>query len=233
MTTTKDVLSTTTIESVAAAIELSVLTPDHTLSDVERACEEAATYEFAGVCVAPYVVERAVKLLRGTGVQVGGVVGIPLGYSGLLAKSDETRTCIEAGAGEIDVVLNLVAMKSGRYGDVRQEMEAIRKLTTGSVLKVILECCYLTDSEKARACEYAREAGADYIVTDTGFGKGGARARDIQLLRRLTGAHMSIKAAGGVTSYKQMRHLVRSGATRIGTAVGVDIIKEFYNSELD
>jgi len=230
---TKELVGEFTVEMLSKTIEQSVLAPDHTIEDVEEACEAAVTYDFATVCVAPYVVERAVSLLRGTGIGVCGTVGIPLGYSGLQAKMNETRTCIEAGASEVDMVINLVAMKSGRYADVRAEIEAVRKLTTGCTLKVILECCYLTDTEKARACEYAREAGADYIVTNTGFGKGGARVRDIELLRRLTGRRMRIKAAGGVTTFKQVHDLLRVGATRIGTASGINIIKEFYTAELD
>jgi deoxyribose-phosphate aldolase len=229
----QEAVSTLTVEMLSKTIDQTVLAPDHTFEDVKDACETAVTYGFASVCVAPYVVGRAAGLLRGTGVRVSGTVGIPLGYSGLQAKMNETRTCIEAGASEVDMVINLVAMKSGRYADVRKEIEAVRKLTTGCALKVILECCYLTDTEKARACEYAREAGADYIVTNTGFGKGGARVRDIELLRRLTGRRMRIKAAGGVATFRQVCDLLRVGARRIGTAAGVDIIKEFYTSELD
>jgi deoxyribose-phosphate aldolase len=230
---TKTVVPELTIETLGRTIELSVLAPDHTLQDVDSACEAAVTHGLASVCVAPYVVERAVRLLRGTPVKVCGTVGIPLGYSGLAAKVSETRTAIEAGAAEIDMVINLVAMKSGRYGDVRAEIEAIRRLTAGCTLKVILECCYLTDTEKARGCEYAREAGADYIVTNTGFGKGGARLRDIELVRRLTGRRMRIKAAGGIASFSQVREFLRVGATRIGTSDAATIIKEFYAAELD
>jgi deoxyribose-phosphate aldolase len=230
---TRELVSDFTIETLSRTIEQTVLEPDHTFASVDGACEEAVTHGLASVCVAPYVVERAARLLRGTPVKVCGTVGIPLGYSGLAAKVNETRTCIEAGAAEIDMVINLVAMKSGRYADVRQEIEAIRRVTTGCVLKVILECCYLTDTEKARACEYAREAGADYIVTNTGFGKGGARLRDIELLRRLTGRRMRIKAAGGIRSFAQVREFLRVGAARIGTSDALSIIKEFYSSELE
>ncbi len=229
----KELTNDVTVETLAKAIELAILSPDHTLERVDEACDEAATYGFASVCVAPYVVARAVERLRGTGVAVCGTVGIPLGYSGLGPKLYETRACIEAGASEIDMVINLVAMKSGRYADVRHEIEALRKVTAGCTLKVVLECSYLNDTEKARATEYAREGGADFIVTDTGFGRRGARSRDIELLRRLTGRHMKIKAAGDVAKLAQVRKLFGVGAARVGTPVGVDIIQEFFAGETD
>jgi deoxyribose-phosphate aldolase len=233
MPTTKERISEFTVETLSKAIDLTILSPDHTIDQVDEACDAAANYGFAGVCVAPYVAARAAERLRGTGVAVCGTVGIPLGYSGLGAKLNETRTCIEAGASEIDMVINLVAMKSGRYADVRHEIEAVRKVTSGCTFKVVLECSYLNDSEKARATEYAREGGADFIVTDTGFGRRGARTRDIELLRRLTGRNMQIKAAGDVTTFGQVRKLLKVGAARIGTSVGVDILQQFYASETE
>ncbi len=230
---TKERVAELTVESLARVLELTVLRPDHTIEDVAEACEDAATHGLGSVCVAPYVVARAADLLKGRGVKVCGMVGVPLGYSGLPAKLDETRTCLEAGAGEIAMVINLVAMKSGRYADVRREIEAVREVTGANTLKVNLECCYLTDTEKARGCEQAREAGADFIVTNTGFGKGGARGRDIELLRRLTGRTMGIQASGGITSFDQVRKLCRLGAVRIGTDCPLDVIKQFYESDLD
>ncbi len=175
----------------------------------------------------------AARLLRGTGVAICGTVGFPLGHSGLLAKSNEARTSIESGASEIEMVINMVAMKSGRYADVAAEIAAMRKLATGLVLKVTLECCYLTDSEKARACKLALDNGADHIKTHTGFGRGGATVRDVHLLSQIAGSRAEIEAAGGINRFKQVSDLMRAGASRIGTGEAVAIIKDFYKWETE
>ena len=228
---TREEVPELTVEAVAKMIDHAVLAPDHTFLDVEQACTDATQHGFAAVCLAPYAVSYASKLLRGTGVAICGTVGIPLGYSGLLAKANEARTSIEAGASEIEMVINLVAMKSGRYGDVQAEIAALRKLTTGLVLKVTLECCYLTDPEKARACKLAVDAGADFIKTNTGFGRGGVTVRDVLVLHRMVGSKAEIEAAGGVTRFQQVLDLRRVGATRIGTSSAMGIIKDFYKWE--
>ena len=173
---TREITEELTVEAVARIIDYAILAPDHTFHDVDVACEEATRYGLASICLSPYAVEYAARLLRGTGVAVCGTVGIPLGHSGLLAKSNEARTSIESGASEIEMVINMVAMKSGRYADVAAEIAALRKLATGLVLKVTLECCYLTDAEKARACKLALDNGADHIKTHTGFGAAGPRS---------------------------------------------------------
>jgi deoxyribose-phosphate aldolase len=230
---TKEEVPELTVDAVAGLIDHTVLAPDHTFLDVEQACADAVEYGFAAVCLAPYAVSCASKLLRGTGVAICGTVGIPLGYSGLLAKCNEARTSVEAGASEVDMVINLVAMKSGRYADVQAEIAALRKLTTGLVLKVTLECCYLTDPEKARACKLAVEAGADFIKTNTGFGRGGATVRDVHVLKRMVGSRAEVEAAGGIGRFQQVRDLMKVGATRIGTANAVEIIKDFYKWEIE
>ena len=157
---TRDAVSELTVETVAGILDSTLLAPDHTFRDVDQACEEAVRHSFAALSLAPYEVGYAARLLRGSGVAVCSTVGIPFGHSGLAAKCDEARTGIEAGAGEIDMVINLVAMKSGRYADVQAEIAALRKLASGLVLKVTLEGCYLTDAEKVRACRLATDAGA-------------------------------------------------------------------------
>jgi len=194
---------------------------------VERACEEAIGYGFATVITAPYDIERAVKLLAGSDVAAGGTVGIALGHSGLRAKRAEAETCARAGATEIDMVINLIAIKSGRLSDVRDEIAAVRKVASGLTLKVILECCYLTDDEKVKACEIAVEAGADFIKTSTGFGRGGAMASDVALLKRTVGDEAQVKAAGGIRTFAQVMEMLEAGATRIGTSAGVAIIQDF------
>jgi deoxyribose-phosphate aldolase len=230
---TREAAHELTIESVSRVIDYAVLAPDHTFRDVDQACEEATRYGFATLCLSPYAVGYATRLLRGSGVAICGAVGIPLGHSGLLAKSNEARTSIESGASEIEMVINMVAMKSGRYADVAAEIAAMRKLATGLVLKVTLECCYLTDAEKARACALALDNGADFIKTHTGFGRSGATVRDVHLLSQICGGRAEVEASGGINRFKQVSDLMRAGATRIGTAEPVAIIKDFYKWEVE
>ena len=233
MSTRDAVMEELTVEAMAGAMDLAVLAPDHTFRDVDQACEEAKQYGMAAVCLAPYAVGYGSRLLRGSGVAICGAVGIPLGYSGLHAKCNETSSAIEDGASEIEMVINMVAMKSARYADVQAEIAALRKLTTGLVLKVTLECCYLTDAEKARACKLAVDAGADWIKTHTGFGRGGATVRDVHLLKMVADGKVGVEAAGGIAKFKHVQDMMHAGATRIGTADGVKIIKDFYKWEAE
>lgn len=216
-----------TAESLARVIDHTVLAPDHTIADVERACEEAIGYGFAAVTVAAYDIARVATLLDGTDVAAGGTVGIALGHSGLKAKRSEAEACVRAGAAEIDMVMNLTAMKSGKYADVRDEIAAVRKVADGLVLKVILECCYLTDDEKIEACQLALDAGADFVKTSTGFGRGGATARDVALMKKAVGDEAQVKAAGGIRTVEQVIEMLAAGATRIGTSAGVAIVQQF------
>ena len=228
---TEEIIRGLTVETLAKLIDHALLVPDHTVEDVERVCQEAIGYGFHTVFVAPYDVGRVAKLLHGTDVLAGGTVGFPFGYSGLDVKREEAARCIEAGAGEVDMVINLVAMKSGRYADVRDEIAAVRKVTTGCCLKVILECCYLSDEEKARACELALEAEADFVKTSTGFGPGGAAVHDVRILRQTVGDRAGVKASGGIRTFHDVSEMVRAGASRIGTSAGVRIIEDFQNRE--
>jgi len=230
---TRNAVSEVTVETVARMIDQAVLAPDHTFRDVEQACEEAKQYGLAAVCLAPYAVGYASRLLRGSGVAICGAVGIPLGYSGLLAKCNEASTCIEDGANEIEMVINMVAMKSGRYADVQSEVAALRKVAPGLVLKVTLECCYLTDAEKARACKLAVDAGADFVKTHTGLGRSGATVRDVHLLKMVVDGKAEIEAAGGISKFQQVQDMMHAGATRIGTADAVKIIKDFFKWEAE
>jgi deoxyribose-phosphate aldolase len=230
---TREAVADLTVEAVARAVDHMVLAPDHTFRDIEQASSEAIQYGFASLCVAPYAVSYAVRLLRGSGVAICGTVGMPLGHSGLRAKCDEAGTSIESGAGELDMVINLVAMKSGRYGDVQAEIAAIRKMASGLVLKVTLEGCYLTDAEKARACKLAVDGGADIVKTHTGFGRSGATVRDVLILQHVAGQAAEIEAAGGITRFKQMHDMFQAGATRVATASAADLIKDFYKWEAE
>jgi len=218
------------IESLAGFIDHTVLAPDHTVEDVERACDEALGYGFAAVSVAPYDIERVAKLLKGSDVAAGGAIGIPLGHGGLKGKQAEARTCVDAGADEIDMVINLVALKSGVWSDVRNEIAAVRKIAEDKVLKVILECCYLTEEEKVRACKTCLDVGVDFVKTSTGFGAGGATLQDVTLMKRSVGDRAQVKAAGGIRTFQQVQAMLDAGATRIGTSTGVAIIREYQNS---
>jgi deoxyribose-phosphate aldolase len=221
---------TLTTEALAACIDLALVDPNHDAVDVEAACHEAVAYGFAAVTVAPYDVPRAADRLAGTGVRVGGTVGLPLGHSGLRAKRAEAQACINGGADEIEMVINLTAARSGLWADVRDEIYAVRQVAAGKVLKVVLECCYLSDDEKIRASELVADAGADFLLTSTGFGPGGATVEDVRLMRETVGPAVGVKAAGGLRTFRQCRAMLAAGATRIGTSTGAAIIHDFQES---
>jgi deoxyribose-phosphate aldolase len=213
---------------VASAIDHTLLKPDATADDIETLCREAREWKFATVCVNPTWVALAARRLQGSGVGVCSVVGFPLGATTPDVKQYEARRAIFDGATEIDMVLNVGALKSG---DVRLVSEDIRAVVAACsdrqlVTKVILETALLTDEEKSTACTLAKAAGADFVKTSTGFGPGGATAADVALMRRVVGAEMGVKASGGVRDLQQMQAMVAAGATRIGASAGVRIVKE-------
>ncbi len=213
---------------VAGAIDHTLLKADATADDIDALCREAAEWKFATVCVNPTWVARAAAQLRGTGVGVCSVVGFPLGATTGDVKQYEARRAIYDGAREIDMVLNVGALKSG---DVRLVSDDIRMVVgacveCGVTSKVILETALLTDEEKVTACTLARAAGADFVKTSTGFGPGGATAADVALMRRVVGADMGVKASGGVRDLEQVKAMVAAGATRIGASAGVRIVRE-------
>jgi deoxyribose-phosphate aldolase len=213
---------------VASYIDHTLLKPDATGSEIDRLCEDAAEWRFATVCVNPTWVARAARRLKGTGVGVCSVVGFPLGATTSEVKQFEARRAIYDGAAEIDMVLNVGALKSG---DVRLVSDDIRLVVAacvpcGVTSKVILETALLTDEEKVTACTLAKAAGADFVKTSTGFGPGGATAADVALMRRIVGEDMGVKASGGVRDLEQMKAMVAAGATRIGASAGVRIVKE-------
>ena len=213
---------------VASAIDHTLLRADATAEDIDKLCREAAEWKFATVCVNPTWVSRAARQLRGSGVGVCAVVGFPLGATTPDVKQYEARRAIFDGATEIDMVLNVGALKSG---DVRLVTDDIRAvvgacLERGVTSKVILETALLTDEEKVTACTLAKAAGADFVKTSTGFGPGGATTADVALMRRVVGSEMGVKAAGGVRDLQQVKAMVAAGATRIGASAGVRIVKE-------
>jgi deoxyribose-phosphate aldolase len=213
---------------VAGYIDHTLLKPDATAADIDKLCREAAEWKFATVCINPTWVALAAERLRGSGVAVCSVVGFPLGATTPDVKQFEARRAIFDGASEIDMVINVGALKSG---DVRLVSEDIRGVVQachggGATSKVILETALLTDEEKVTACTLSKAAGADFVKTSTGFGPGGATAADVALMRRVVGDEMGVKASGGVRDLEQMKAMVAAGATRIGASAGVRIVRE-------
>jgi deoxyribose-phosphate aldolase len=214
--------------SVAALIDHTLLKPDATAADIETLCGEAVEHCFATVCVNPTWVALAARRLRGSGVGVCSVVGFPLGATTADVKAYETRRAIVDGATEIDMVINVGALKSGELHLVEQDIEGVAAAcrACGVVSKVIIEAALLTDDEKVTACTLARAAGADFVKTSTGFGPGGATVADVALMRRVVGETMGVKAAGGVRDLGQVQAMVAAGASRIGASAGVRIVRE-------
>jgi len=214
-----------TPEQIAARIDHTLLAATGTEAEVIRICREAKQYGFATVCVNPYWVPFAAKELAGSPVGVTTVVGFPLGATRTPIKAAEARDAIEAGATEIDMVLNVGALKSGQEEAVRADIRAVVEACRGkAAVKVIIETCYLTDEEKRLASLYAKEEGADFVKTSTGFGTGGATVEDIALIRHVVGPDMGIKASGGVRDLEVARKLIQAGATRLGASSSIAIV---------
>jgi deoxyribose-phosphate aldolase len=213
---------------VAALIDHTLLKPDATRAQIEELCREAAQFKFATVCVNPTWVALSARLLAGSGVGVCSVVGFPLGATTPDVKAYETQRAIFDGAREIDMVINVGALKSGDLRSVERDIEAVVApcRSCGALSKVIIEAAFLTDDEKVTACTLAKAAGADYVKTSTGFGPGGATAADVALMRRVVGADMGVKAAGGVRDLEGMQAMVAAGASRVGASAGVKIVQQ-------
>ena len=214
--------------TVASMIDHTLLKPDATRQEIEKLCAEAAQFHFATVCVNPTWVALSSKLLRGSGVGVCSVVGFPLGATTADVKHYETRRAIFDGASEIDMVINIGALKSGDLHVVERDIAAVvgpcREANV--VSKVIIEVALLNDDEKIAACTLSKTVGADFVKTSTGFASGGATAADVALMRRVVGADMGVKAAGGVRDYEGLKAMVAAGATRVGASAGVKIVQE-------
>jgi deoxyribose-phosphate aldolase len=209
-------------------IDHTLLKPDATRADIEVLCREAAQFKFATVCINPTWIQLAVRLLAGSGVGVCSVVGFPLGATTSDVKGYETQRAIFDGAREIDMVINVGALKSGDLRVVERDIEAVVNpcRACGALSKVIIEAALLTDDEKITACTLAKAAGADYVKTSTGFGPGGATAADVALMRRIVGADMGVKAAGGVRDFEGMQAMIAAGASRVGASAGVKIVQQ-------
>ena len=219
---------TATAHDWASLIDHTLLKPEASEADIRKLCEEAARFGFASVCVNPSWVKQAAAFLRGTGVPVCTVIGFPLGATLPDVKAYEARRAIFNGAREVDMVINVGALKSGDdcavEDDIREVSDAAHE--NGVLCKVIIETALLTDEEKVRACLAAKNAGADFVKTSTGFSKGGATVHDISLMRRTVGSALGVKASGGVKGIDDARAMFEAGATRIGASVGVKIAQE-------
>jgi deoxyribose-phosphate aldolase len=214
--------------NVAGLIDHTLLKPDATRADIDTLCREAREYRFATVCVNPTWVARCVRLLDGSGVDVCSVAGFPLGATTPDVKQYEARRAVFDGAREIDMVVNVGALKSGDLRLVQCDIDAVTAVCRDArcMSKVIIEAALLTDSEKVTACLLAKAAGADFVKTSTGFGPGGATIADVSLMRRTVGDEMGVKAAGGVKDYAALQTMVAAGATRIGASAGVRIVQQ-------
>jgi deoxyribose-phosphate aldolase len=218
---------------LAKIIDHTLLKPTATTSDFERLFDEALEYRFWSVCVPPSKVALASARLRGSGVKVCAVVGFPLGFGTPTSKAYEAETAIEDGADEIDMVMNIGAFRSGDRLAVERDIEGVSSVCrkSGRLLKVIIECCYLTDSQKSRAARISARLGAGYVKTSTGFGTGGATVKDVALLKRSLRGMAKVKASGGIGTLPKALAMVRAGADRIGTSSGVQIMKELARQE--
>jgi deoxyribose-phosphate aldolase len=213
--------------AIAALIDHTILKPDATRGDIVKVCREARQYSFASVCVNPYWVPLVRAELAGSPVKVCTVVGFPLGATSTESKAAEAAIAVRDGAQEIDMVINVGALKSGDQDAVKADIAAVVKVShaAGAIVKTILETALLTDTEKAIACVLAKVAGADFVKTSTGFGPSGATAHDIALMRQSVGPQMGVKASGGIRSLQDLQAMTAAGATRIGASASVKIVE--------
>ncbi|HEM3611468.1 TPA: deoxyribose-phosphate aldolase [Streptococcus suis] len=205
-------------------IDHTILKPETTQEQVEKILAEAKEYDFASVCVNPTWVALAAESLKDSDVKVCTVIGFPLGANTPAVKAFETKDAISNGADEIDMVINIGALKTGNYDLVLEDIKAVVEASGDKLVKVIIEACLLTDDEKVKACQLSQEAGADYVKTSTGFSTGGATVTDVALMRKTVGPDMGVKASGGARSYEDAIAFIEAGASRIGASSGVAIM---------
>jgi deoxyribose-phosphate aldolase len=213
-------------EALSHMIDHTLLKPDATHDQIAQLCYEARKYHFASVCVNPTNVALCSELLKGSDVLVCTVVGFPLGATPTEVKVFETQQAIRDGATEVDMVINVGALKSKDYELVEEDIASVARVchAHNALLKVIIEAALLTDEEKVAACQLAKVAGADFVKTSTGFGPGGATPEDVALMRRVVGPNIGVKAAGGIHTYEEAQEMIKAGATRIGASASVKII---------
>lgn len=212
---------------ISSKIDHTILKPEADRESIVKLCEEAKKYNFAAVCVNPYYVGLCSELLKDSGVNVATVIGFPLGANTSEVKSFETKDAIDNGANEIDMVINIAALKNREYDLVREDIEKVVQASKDrAIVKVIIETALLTEKEKIKACEISKEAGADYVKTSTGFSIAGATVPDVELMKSIVGDSMKVKASGGIRDTETAKAMIQAGASRLGTSSGVKIIEE-------
>ena len=210
-------------------IDHTLLKPEATKEMIENLCKEAKEYDFKSVCVNPYWVSTAYEELRDSDVLVCTVVGFPLGATTKETKFFETDFAVQEGADEIDMVINVGALKSKQYDVVLEDIKSVVQAANGRTVKVIIETCLLSDEEKVKACELSMEAGANFVKTSTGFSTAGAKVEDVELMKSIVGDNLEVKASGGIRDLDTALKMIEAGATRLGVSAGVQIIKEYQS----
>ena len=214
-----------TREELASYIDHTLLKPEASRAQIKAVCDEAKQYHFASVCVNPCWISFVAEVLKESGVAPCCVIGFPLGAAMPSVKAFEAQEAIAAGAKEIDMVINVGAVKSQEWDLVREDIAAVNKAKGNARLKVIIETCLLTDEEKVHVCEIAKEVGADFVKTSTGFSTGGATAHDVALMRETVGPDMGVKASGGIRTLEDALTMIEAGASRLGASAGVKIVE--------
>lgn len=210
-------------EEIFSKIDHTVLKAFTTWEDVYKLCEEAIKYNMASVCVPPCYIKKIKDIFKDK-INVCTVIGFPLGYNTTQVKVFETKKAIEDGASEVDMVINICELKNKNYAYIQEEIKAVREVSTGHILKVIVETCYLNDEEKIKLCEIVSSAKADYIKTSTGFGTGGANIQDIELFAKNISSDVKMKASGGIKTKQDMQDYINAGCSRIGTSSAISLI---------
>jgi deoxyribose-phosphate aldolase len=213
--------------NIARMIDHTLLKADATKDQIEKLCSEAREYQFASVCVNPVWVKEAAQALKGSNVEVCTVIGFPLGATTTETKVFEAKNALENGATEVDMVINIGALKNDNLMTVEEDIRAVVQEAKGkAITKVIIETCLLTEKQKVSACQLAVKAGAEFVKTSTGFSNGGATFEDVALMRSTVGPEIGVKASGGIRSLTDMKKMIEAGASRVGASAGVQIMKE-------
>jgi len=219
------------LKELASYIDHTILNADATINDIKKVCEEAIKYRFASVCVNPYYVSRVKEMLSDKNIAITAVIGFPLGCTLKEVKAFEAKMAVNAGADELDMVLNIAALKNKEDQTVLEDIQSVVEASDGRVVKVIIETCLLNQEEKIKACELATRAGATFVKTSTGFSTGGATVEDVVLMKQHISTDMKVKASGGIRNYIKAREMIMAGADRIGASASVAIVEQKKDKE--